>query len=71
MEILLMYIQIEKQEIVMEELMKGLGNKQPKVVTGCVQTLAAAIRLDYYLVFASLVPVRQTGLFWFGLNNKN
>ncbi|XP_067937770.1 cytoskeleton-associated protein 5-like isoform X2 [Watersipora subatra] len=42
-EIILMYIEIDKQETVQEELMKGFENKQPKVVSGCVQTLRAAL----------------------------
>lgn len=44
MEILMMFIEIEKQEVVQEELIKGLTNKQPKVVAGCVQALREALR---------------------------
>lgn len=43
MEIILMYIEIDKHETVQEELMKGLENKQPKIVYGCVQTLRAGL----------------------------
>lgn len=43
MEIILTYIEIDKHEAVQEELMKGLENKQPKVVFGCVQTLRSAL----------------------------
>jgi len=42
-EIILMYIEIDKQETVQEELMKGLENKQPKVVYACVQAFRYAL----------------------------
>ncbi|CAH1786978.1 unnamed protein product [Owenia fusiformis] len=42
-EIIMAYIEIEKQEIVEEELIKGLENKNPKVVVGCIITLREAL----------------------------
>ncbi|RNA27578.1 cytoskeleton-associated 5 isoform X1 [Brachionus plicatilis] len=42
-EIILMYIEAEKQETVQEELIKGLENKQPKVVQACLEILRRAI----------------------------
>jgi cytoskeleton-associated protein 5 len=42
-EIVMMYIEAEKQEIVQEELIKGFENKQPKVVQTCLETLRRAI----------------------------
>jgi cytoskeleton-associated protein 5 len=42
-DIILMYIEAEKQEIVQEELMKGLENKQPKVVQACLEILRRAL----------------------------
>jgi cytoskeleton-associated protein 5 len=42
-EIILMYIEAEKQEIVEEELIKGLDNKQPKIVQACLEILRRAI----------------------------
>lgn len=42
-EIILMYIEAEKQEIVQEELIKGLDNKQPKIVQACLEILRRAI----------------------------
>ena len=42
-EIILMYIEAEKQEIVQEELIKGLDNKQPKIVQSCLELLRRAI----------------------------
>ncbi|KAK4473779.1 hypothetical protein MN116_003117 [Schistosoma mekongi] len=44
-ECLLMLVEIERHELVIEELMKGLSNKNPKVVVGCLQTLREALSL--------------------------
>ena len=44
MEICLMYIEIEKGEAVQEELLKGLDNKNPKIVVACIETLRKALR---------------------------
>lgn len=44
MEVLLMYCEIEKYEVVQEELMKGFAQKNPKVVAGCVRALTTALR---------------------------
>ncbi|XP_023239725.1 cytoskeleton-associated protein 5-like [Centruroides sculpturatus] len=35
LDILMMYIEIEKQDVVQEELLKGLENKNPKIVSSC------------------------------------
>lgn len=43
LEIILMYIEIDKHEMVQEELMKGLENKQPKVVFACIQAFRTAL----------------------------
>lgn len=45
LEISLMYIEIEKQDVVLEELIKGLTNKSPKVVSACVVALREALHL--------------------------
>lgn len=42
-EICLMYIEIEKAEAVQEELLKGLDNKNPKIVVACIETLRKAL----------------------------
>lgn len=42
-DIILMYIEAEKQEIVQEELIKGLENKQPKIVQACLEILRRSI----------------------------
>ncbi|CAL4065491.1 unnamed protein product, partial [Meganyctiphanes norvegica] len=43
-EIILMYCEIEKYEVVVEELVKGFTQKNPKVVAACVRVLATALR---------------------------
>ncbi|XP_023811787.1 cytoskeleton-associated protein 5 isoform X3 [Oryzias latipes] len=43
MDICLMYIEIEKAEVVQEELLKGLDNKNPKIVVACLETLRKAL----------------------------
>lgn len=44
MNITLMCVEIEKFEIVQEELMKGMEHKNPKVVAGCINILAEILR---------------------------
>uniref|UniRef100_A0A8C0HQG1 Cytoskeleton associated protein 5 n=1 Tax=Buteo japonicus TaxID=224669 RepID=A0A8C0HQG1_9AVES len=39
LDICLMYIEIEKGEAVQEELLKGLDNKNPKIIVACIETL--------------------------------
>ena len=38
-DILLMFIEIEKHVEIEDELIKGLDNKQPKIVQACVEVL--------------------------------
>ena len=40
----LMYIEIEKHEVVQDELIKGLEQKNPKTVVGCISVLTQALR---------------------------
>lgn len=42
-QIALMYIEIEKHEIVLEELIKGMDHKNPKIVAACVSTVTLAL----------------------------
>ncbi|XP_065610988.1 cytoskeleton-associated protein 5 [Cyrtonyx montezumae] len=42
-DICLMYIEIEKGEAVQEELLKGLDNKNPKIIVACIETLRKAL----------------------------
>ncbi|XP_055384465.1 protein mini spindles isoform X2 [Condylostylus longicornis] len=43
-QITLMYIEIEKQEAVMEELLKGMEHKNPKIVAACTACATLALR---------------------------
>ncbi|CAB0035199.1 unnamed protein product [Trichogramma brassicae] len=43
-QIILMYIEIEKQEAVQEELIKGTEAKNPKIVSACIATLTLALK---------------------------
>lgn len=54
--ILMAYIEAEKQEIVQEELMKGLTNKQPKIVSVCVTALREALR-DFGTKIIGIKPI--------------
>ncbi|KAK6291203.1 hypothetical protein J4Q44_G00384010 [Coregonus suidteri] len=42
-DICLMYIEIEKGDTVQEELIKGLENKNPKIVVACVETIRRSL----------------------------
>ena len=44
MEVCLMYVEIDKNEQVQDEVMKGFDNKQPKIVQACVDTLTTALK---------------------------
>ena len=43
-DVLLMYIEIERQADIEDELIKGLENKQPKVVQACLELLRRGLR---------------------------
>ncbi|KAK1159669.1 cytoskeleton-associated protein 5-like isoform X4 [Acipenser oxyrinchus oxyrinchus] len=43
LEICMMYIEIEKAEAVQEELLKGLDNKNPKIIVMCIETIRKAL----------------------------
>ena len=43
-ELLLMVVEIEKYELVQEELVKGFSQKNPKVVAACIGALTLALR---------------------------
>lgn len=46
-DICLMYIEIEKAEVVQDELLKGLDNKNPKIVVSCIETIRKALRSEF------------------------
>jgi cytoskeleton-associated protein 5 len=51
MNISLMCVEVEKFEAVQEELMKGMEQKNPKVVAGCINILTEILRLVKNIVF--------------------
>ncbi|XP_077424223.1 cytoskeleton-associated protein 5 isoform X2 [Vanacampus margaritifer] len=55
-DICLMYIEIEKAEVVQDELLKGLDNKNPKIVVACIETLRKALS-EFGSKIATLKPV--------------
>ncbi|KYO21757.1 hypothetical protein Y1Q_0000466 [Alligator mississippiensis] len=52
----LMYIEIEKGEPVQEELLKGLDNKNPKIIVACIETLRKALS-EFGSKIISLKPI--------------
>ncbi|XP_027891721.1 cytoskeleton-associated protein 5 isoform X3 [Xiphophorus couchianus] len=56
MDICLMYIEIEKGEVVQDELLKGLDNKNPKIVVACIETLRKALS-EFGSKIVTLKPV--------------
>lgn len=43
-QIALMYVEIEKIEPVVEELIKGFDHKNPKVAAACINTVTTALK---------------------------
>ena len=64
-EILLMYIEIERQADIEDELVKGLENKQPKVVQACLEILRRGLTYvrsaSTYTLFVSCSPHSEFG----------
>ncbi|XP_010190132.1 PREDICTED: cytoskeleton-associated protein 5 isoform X2 [Mesitornis unicolor] len=56
LDICLMYIEIEKGEAVQEELLKGLENKNPKIIVACIETLRKALS-EFGSKIISLKPI--------------
>ncbi|XP_049681646.1 cytoskeleton-associated protein 5 isoform X2 [Accipiter gentilis] len=56
LDICLMYIEIEKGEAVQEELLKGLDNKNPKIIVACIETLRKALS-EFGSKIISLKPI--------------
>ncbi|KAM3609135.1 uncharacterized protein V6R79_010019 [Siganus canaliculatus] len=55
-DICLMYIEIEKAEVVQDELLKGLDNKNPKIVVTCIEALRKALS-EFGSKIVTLKPV--------------
>ncbi|XP_062973560.1 cytoskeleton-associated protein 5 isoform X2 [Elgaria multicarinata webbii] len=55
-DICLMFVEIEKGEVVQEELLKGLDNKNPKIIVACIETLRRALS-EFGSKIISLKPI--------------
>ncbi|KAJ8911338.1 hypothetical protein NQ315_014182, partial [Exocentrus adspersus] len=56
LQVTLMYIEIEKYEAVQEELIKGMEQKNPKIVTACINAYTTALR-EFGSKIVSVKPV--------------
>ncbi|XP_046889619.1 cytoskeleton-associated protein 5 isoform X2 [Hypomesus transpacificus] len=56
MDICLMYIEMEKAEAVQDELLKGLDNKNPKIIVSCIETLRKGLN-EFGSKIITLKPV--------------
>ena len=43
-QVCLMFVEIEQQEVVLEEIMKGFSNKQPKIIAGAIQVITRILQ---------------------------
>ncbi|XP_066490021.1 cytoskeleton-associated protein 5 isoform X2 [Tiliqua scincoides] len=55
-DICLTFVEIEKGEVVQEELLKGLDNKNPKIIVACIETLRRALS-EFGSKIISLKPI--------------
>ena len=60
-EIVLMFVEIEKQDLVVEELIKGLDNKTPKIVAACVSLIKLCLN-HYGVKVINVKPIVKVGL---------
>lgn len=57
----LMYIEMERQETVVEELIKGMEHKNPKIVVACITAVTDALREFGHKVVGVKPLVKQIG----------
>lgn len=55
-QVILMCIEIEKQEVVVEELVKGMDQKNPKIVAACTATICEALK-EFGSKIVALKPI--------------
>lgn len=60
-QVTLMYVEVEKHEAVVEELIKGMDHKNPKIVAACTNTVTEALREFGHKVVAVKPLVKQIG----------
>lgn len=59
--VVLMYVEMERHEVVVEELVRGLEAKNPKIVAACAAALTEALREFGHKVVAVKPLVKQIG----------
>lgn len=57
MQISLMYVEIEKQDIVLEELLRGTEQKNPKISAACVATISQVLRYVNFWLYETMSGV--------------
>lgn len=68
LEVVLMYVEVRRHKMVVEELVRALDNKNTKIVAGCVLVLRECLRLfgsrvvSPKLLFKALPKVRSCGV---------
>lgn len=60
-QLVLMYVEIERQETVVEELIKGMEHKNPKIVAACTTAVTEALREFGHKVVGVKPLVKQIG----------
>lgn len=60
-QVTLMYIEVERHEAVVEELIKGMEHKNPKIVVACITTVTDALREFGHKVVGVKPLVKQIG----------
>ena len=60
-EIVLMFVEIEKQDLVIEELIKGLDNKTPKIVAASASLIKQCLN-NYGVKVINVKPIVKVGL---------
>lgn len=58
-QIILMLVEVEKHELVIEELLKGMDHKNPKVVSACITVLTQSLREFGHKVIAVKALVKK------------
>ncbi|XP_050293470.1 protein mini spindles isoform X2 [Anthonomus grandis grandis] len=62
LQVILMYVEIEKYEAVQEELMKGTEQKNPKIVAACIQALTTSLRYFGVKIISPKLMIKRIGV---------
>nr|XP_018670646.1 cytoskeleton-associated protein 5-like [Ciona intestinalis] len=66
----LMYVEIDRNEVVLEEVLKGFENKQPKVVHACLDLIIAALS-EFGSKVIAVKPLLKQGIKLLDHRDKN